>query len=540
MMYQKILIRMPNWIGDAVMALPAVSALRRRFPDAELVAVAIPVIAELLSHHPAFDRLIVFDKRGLLGRLRLVRTVRAGRFDLAVLFSNAFESALVAALSGIPERLGYRRDGRGFLLNRGVPVPKETVHQSAYYLRLVEGLGTNGRHSPKTPSLWLLPDERAFASNLLIPKPFNSKLETGNPKLLVGVNPGAAYGSSKRWAPENFAEVANRLIASHDAAILIFGGPNDREAAEAIASAMKRPPLILAGKTSLRESMALLARCRLLITNDSGPMHIAAALGVPVVAVFGPTDPEVTSPLGEGHRIVRVDVDCSPCRHRECPIDHRCMVRLTPERVVEAAAETLLGPPNRGLPAVFLDRDGTINRDTGYVSRPEQFELIPGVARAIGRLNRAKIPVVVVTNQSGIERGFYSRDDLEQIHRRLVALLAAEGAHVDAIYFCPHAPDRRFCRCRKPAAGMLLRAVEDFSAARIDLSRSYVVGDKELDLFLGKAAGGRSILVRTGYGKETEAKLAALNLLETPVAEDLSGAVDLILTHHPSPMTHHS
>jgi heptosyltransferase-2 len=537
-MYRKILIRMPNWIGDAVLAMPAVGLLRRRFPDAELVALAVPIIGELLYHHPDLDRVSTYDRTGehagLAGRLRMIRTLHAERFDLCVLFSNAFESALIARLAGIPDRLGYRRDGRGFLLNRGIAVPNKKLHQRDYYLHLVEeGLGADDE-TPRgnlLPTLWLLPEERESAPRFLSSISLNSPPSPLPPiPEFVGLNPGAAYGSSKRWEPARFAEVADRLAASHGVRIVVFGGAGDRETAREIAEAMKQPPVLLAGSLSLRESMALLSRCRLLITNDSGPMHIAAAFGVPLVAVFGPTDPQVTSPVGEGHRTVRVGVECAPCRYRTCPIDHRCMVRLTPDSVYEAAAGLLARPRPSGSPVVFLDRDGTINRDKGYIDRPERLELFPGAAAAIGRLNRAGLRVIVVTNQSGVGRGYYTIKTLEKIHRRLNALLAEEGARLDGIYACPHAPERRACRCRKPAPGMLLRAIQDASPSDpIDLSRAYVVGDKEIDLLLGKAIGGRSILVRTGYGKETEAKLAALGLEAVPVANELSEAVDLIL-----------
>ena len=535
-MYQKILIRMPNWIGDAVLAMPAVSLLRRRFPDAEMVALAIPIIGELLCHHPDFDRILTYDRAGahagITGRLRLIRSLRAERFDLAVLFSNAFESALLARLAGIPDLLGYRRDGRGFLLNRGIKVPKKKLHQRDYYLNLLEeGLRVDDKTTPGNllPMLWLLPEEREDTSRR-IHEFLNSEPGTRNPELLVGLNPGAAYGSSKRWEPARFAEVADRLATSHGVRIVVFGGIGDRETAREIADAMKHQPELMAGALSLRESMALLSRCRLLITNDSGPMHIAAAFGVPVVAVFGPTDPEATGPVGEVHRLVRVGVECAPCRHRTCPIDHRCMVRLTPDSVYDAASGLLAHPRPSGSPVVFLDRDGTINRDEGYIDRPERLKLFPGAAAAIGRLNRAGMRVIVVTNQSGVGRGYYTIETLEEIHRRMVALLKEAGARLDGVYFCPHAPERRPCRCRKPEPGMLLRAIQDASPSDpIDPSRAYVVGDKEIDLLLGKAGGGRSILVRTGYGKETEGKLAELGLESVPVVNDLSDAVDLIL-----------
>lgn len=561
-MYRKILVRMPNWIGDAVVAMPAVAFLRRRFPDAELCALAIPGISQLLSHHPDLDRIIVFDRKGkhagIRGWIRLLRLLRAERFDLCVLFSNAFASALLAYLAAIPTRLGYRRDGRGFLLNRAIAVSSKKIHVTEYYLRLVKELDRevdsstsllSTLHSSRSmnfypPTLWLLPKERESASRVLSSESLNpapgrlkgspndsDRLGWGPPALdFVGLNPGAAYGSSKRWEPSRFAEVADRLVISHGVRIVIFGGPQDQKVAEEIAFAMKHPPLLLAGRTALRESMALISRCRMLITNDSGPMHIAAAFGVPLVAVFGPTDPEVTSPVGQGHRLVRIGVDCSPCRYRECPIDHRCMVRLTPDAVYQAAAELLSSPVQQGAPVVFLDRDGTINYDSGYVNHPDKLKLLPGAAEAIRKVNQAGMKAIVVTNQSGIGRGYFGQEDLIDIHDRLTSLLEREGARLDGIYFCPHSPEERSCNCRKPAPGMLLRAVQDFAWHHpIDLSLSYVIGDKEADLLLAREGGAKPILVRTGYGMETEKGLSALGFHAIPVVEGLLEGVNLIL-----------
>ena len=530
MSYQRILIRMPNWIGDAVMAMPAVSQLRRRFPDSEISALAPPIVTDLLLNHPDLDRVLTYGSAsthaGRVARFRLIRSLRRERFDLGVLFSNSFSSAFFFYLGGVRERLGYRRDARGLFLTRGLKPPRKKLHQKDYYLHLVEkGAGEpEAVHADASPSptLWLLPEERNAIGRALPRWGLDPGLSW------LGINPGAAYGASKRWEPRRFAEVADRLAGAFAVQPLIFGGPQDAATALEVSQAMKSPAVVLAGKTSLRESMALLSRCCLFLTNDSGPMHIAAAFGVPVVAVFGPTDPEVTSPVGEGHRIVRVGVECSPCKHRICPIDHRCMTRLTPGAVFEEAAGIMGRAARRGGVAVFLDRDGTINHDTGYIDRPERLNLIPGAAKAIGRLNRAGVRVIVVSNQSAIGRGRLTREGLEGVHRKLRVLLEAEGARLDAIYACPHSPDGRACRCRKPAPGMILWALQDFAKDRIDLSRSYVVGDKEIDILLARAVGARPILVRTGYGLQAEGGLAGSSLGQVAVVDGLREAADLI------------
>lgn len=340
---------MPNWIGDAVMATPALGALRRGFPRAEITAVAVPLVHELLAHHAHLDRSIRYDSgsrhAGLRGSLEMVRLLRAEGFNLAVLFPNGFDAALMAWLAGVPRRVGYARDARGLLLTSAVPLPGEPLHQAASYLRIVQAaLPTPLGCDPAglEPTLMLEAADHEAAASLL---------DSALPRSLVGICPGAVYGPAKRWLPRRFAEVADRLADRHGVAVAIFGGAEERGIADQVASAMRHPSLVLAGRATLRQSMAILSRCRLLVCNDSGLMHVAAALGVPVVAVFGPTDPRATAPLGGMQRLLRVDVSCAPCRFRKCPIDHRCMARVTEDAVCDAAAELLQGSGRANPPA---------------------------------------------------------------------------------------------------------------------------------------------------------------------------------------------
>lgn len=331
---QKILVRSVNWIGDAVMATPALGRIRTAFPEAEIVVIANPLVAELFSYHPYCDRVIVFDKkdrhRGIRGFLRFCYGLWREHFDLAILLQNAIEAAFMAAFAMIPHRAGYKTDGRGWLLNYGVPTreSKHGLHHTEYYLKMVEDLGLTGE--AQGLKLALADHEKQWASEQL---PGSGWL---------AINPGAAYGSAKRWIPERFAAVADQLAESHGLQVVLTGGPAEQEIGFDIEKNMRCRPLNLIGTTNVRQLMAVLDRCHLMVTNDSGPMHIAAALGVPIVAVFGPTDHKTTSPLSENHRIVRHDVYCSPCMLRQCPIDHRCMEGVRVEHVL-AAAEQLLG-----------------------------------------------------------------------------------------------------------------------------------------------------------------------------------------------------
>ena len=333
-------MRAVNWLGDAVMTTPALGAVRAAFPERRLVLAAKPLVAELFRHHPDVDDILVYDKDGrhggAAGMLRMAREVRRERPRAAILFQNAVDAAILAFLAGIPERMGYATDARRLLLTKAVPVTEEilSLHHVEYYLRLVSDLGVP---LPAEPAMRLrvTEEERSVFRARLSAEGIDA---TGP---VLGSNPGATYGSAKRGYPDRFAVVADVLSAEWGASVVIMGSPTEKPLADAIAAAMKRPPVNLAGRTTVRELMALLSECAFLVTNDSGPMHIAAALGVPLVAIFGPTDWRKTSPWTPRARTVRVDVNCSPCRDRECDRGHECMLGVTAEMVVSAARDLM-------------------------------------------------------------------------------------------------------------------------------------------------------------------------------------------------------
>ena len=565
----RILVRGTNWIGDAVMSEPALSAIRHAFPKAEITLLVKPAVAELFQQHPAIDHTLVYEHRGrharLSGKWALGSELRRGRFDVAILFQNAFEAALLAFLAGIPRRYGYGTDGRGFLLTDSITVPDRTAfgHQTRYYMNLLRPLGVTP--SPAAPRLFVSQLEEELMRQRLA--------ETGiqATERLIGINPGSTYGSAKRWLPERFAEATDRVLEQFGGRVVIVGATGEEALGQAIAAKMRRKPVVLSGRTSIRELMAVIKQCRLFVTNDTGPMHIAAAFGVPVVAIFGPTDSRTTSPFGETHQIVRQPVECSPCLLRECPIDHRCMTGVTVEHVYEAAAEQLQVQDAKGkmvapasesstqhvslirpqpsalsdqLPevntqdsglrtqhlslagvTVFLDRDGTVNRDTGYITSPQELDLLPGVVEAVASLNRAGARVVLVTNQSAIARGFITVDQLKTIHAVLLTRLEAGGARLDAIYYCPHHPNDG-CRCRKPQPAMIHRAAADLA---LDLSRAYVIGDQPRDIELARQVGARGILVLSGQTpREAIHNTEPSGIAPDFVAETLGDAVEWI------------
>lgn len=534
---RRLLVRGPNWIGDAVMSEPALAALRRLCPQAEITLLVKPAIAELFGHHPAVDRVFVYDDQGrhagLTGKWTLAGVLRRHRFDLAVLFQNAFEAALLAFLAGVPRRYGYATDGRSFLLTDPIAVPNRQSlhHQVHYYWQLLSALGNSG--PVPAPRLYLSKEERDAADRRL------SAAGITSGDFIIGVNPGSTYGGAKRWPAERFAQTVNRLVAycrqafAVSARVVIVGARGEEELGQAIAGAIEERALVLSGQTTVRELMAVAERCGLFLTNDTGPMHVAAAFNVPVVAIFGPTDWRMTSPFGEGHRLIRQPVDCAPCLLRECPIDHRCMTGVSVEEVYQASVQLLTPHASRvtshaplaGV-TVFLDRDGTLNTDTGYIATPSGFELLPGVGAALARLKRAGARLVVVTNQSGVSRGKFTLKDLEMIHAKLRTLLEAEGVSLDAVYFCPHHPDDQ-CLCRKPGTAMIERAAADLG---LDLSRAYVVGDQSRDIELARRIEARSILVTTGPGsREAVAALRGSGMEPDTVVPSLSDAVEWIV-----------
>jgi heptosyltransferase-2 len=339
----KILIRATNWVGDAIMALPALHAVRGRFPEAEIGIVARPYVADLYRDQQICDQLISYDSAGthagFSGRERLVAELRAQKFDIALLLQNALDAAWLAWRAGIPERIGYARDGRGFLLTKAIAVPRPhqiPPHEKFYYLELLRRAGWIDS-LPDVDLIGLaVPDEKRWDA-----EDFLRQAGARNGVLRVAIGAGASYGSAKCWPPSRFAELANRLQSQTDADVLLFGTAAEAPVSNAIASELRHPPIDLTGKTAIADLPALLSQCHLFIGNDSGAMHVAAAVGLPVVAVFGPTDPQGTAPVTPRSTIVQEKPYCSPCFLRRCPTDHRCMLSVTPD-MVEVAAKAWL------------------------------------------------------------------------------------------------------------------------------------------------------------------------------------------------------
>jgi heptosyltransferase-2 len=338
--YRNIVVRATNWVGDAVMSLPALRAIRSRFPEAHISVLARRSVAAVYARE-GFRLIEYTPPRGVVGlkhQWQFARKLREDSFDCAVLFQNAFEAALLAVMARIPERVGYARDSRGPLLTKPVaaPRPGETpAHQRFYYLELLRRAGWI-EELPQVEEIRFARLDEACASGRALFQQFGLAGD------VVGISPGAAYGAAKRWIPVYFVETADRLARECGAEVAVFGSREEADLCERVASDLDARGVratSLAGKTSLAEFIDMAAASRVFVTNDSGAMHIASAAGAPTVSVFGATDHLATGPTGGLARVVREPVECSPCLLRECPIDHRCMTRVTPERVVDVALE---------------------------------------------------------------------------------------------------------------------------------------------------------------------------------------------------------
>ena len=335
----RILIRGVNWVGDTILTYPAVQRLKASFPGSRLTILVRDSLVDLWRTFPYVDEVIPFSPRkglrSLREDLRVGSSLGRRKFDMAVIFPRSFRSAYQVFLARVPIRLGYRDEGRSFFLTHAASRSDETlhIHRVDYYQRLLDAFGIGEGSS--LPRIFPREEDRRWAKEKLQ----SLGLLDGRP--LIGMNPGATYGLAKCWYPERFGELGKRLAEKWQTSVLLFGKAEERPMIQEILRPLGERGTDLSGQTDLLQLAALLERCRLLVTNDTGTMHVAAAAGTPVVAIFGPTDPVTTGPCGEGHRVVRRDVPCSPCLKRVCPTDHRCMKGISVGEVEEMIDQRL-------------------------------------------------------------------------------------------------------------------------------------------------------------------------------------------------------
>jgi heptosyltransferase-2 len=342
---RRVVVRGANWVGDAVMTVPALRELRRLLPQAHLTLATRPWAEAVFDGADFLDAVLAVEESHGATRavLREAREWRVRRFDLAVLFPNAFAPALVAALARVPTRIGYATQGRGALLTHGIAVPpwRGERHEVFYYLnvvveleRLLYGTTTIAAREPRQELS--VSEARGREARRLLRE---QGVRADRP--LVALCPGSTNSRAKRWPAERFAAVADSLMESAGADIVLVGAVAESDISEEVARRMRRRPAVLTGRTDLGQMVAVLSAADLLITNDTGPAHVAAAVGCPVVVIFGPTNPATTRPLSTQAEVVRRPPDCAPCMLRDCPIDHRCMTAITAEEVFERSARAL-------------------------------------------------------------------------------------------------------------------------------------------------------------------------------------------------------
>ncbi|MCE2982948.1 MAG: lipopolysaccharide heptosyltransferase II [Parachlamydia sp.] len=329
---QNMIVRMPNWVGDLVMATPVLFDLRRRWPQTKITALCQGSLGTLLQEDPHLDEIIKFKKTsGWIHRKEhgdIVASLRQGNYDLGVLLTNSFSSAWLFWRGHVKNRIGYKAHWRSWLLD--VPVPfsrnRETQHLVATYKELLDPLGIP--LSASAPKLYISEQEKAAAQEFLL------KYDVHPGDFIIGINPGAAYGSAKCWLPDRFKALSQQLLKNEKIKILYFGDKTGAPLVNQICDGLSDRAINLSGKTTLRELMALIQRCQIFLTNDSGPMHIASALDVPLLALFGSTSDVTTGPYQKG-KVIHKHVPCSPCYKRTCPIDFKCMNQIEVSEVFE-------------------------------------------------------------------------------------------------------------------------------------------------------------------------------------------------------------
>ena len=334
----RVVVRVPNWLGDVVMAVPALRELRRVLPAAHLTLVSRPGTADIFLDADFVDEVLVYDRAGLSTAWNQVREWRRQKFDLALLFQNAFEGAAISFLARVPTRMGYDTDWRGVLLTHSLPLPawKDERHESFYYLHIVGELerllyGTSSIDESE-PRFDLRVSEERKRTAFEFLREHGARVSAP----LTLLCPGSINSRAKRWPAERYAELADRLAGS-GADVALIGSCGELDVSQEVCKHAQRQPIVLTGKTTVAEATAIISIAEVLITNDTGPAHIGAALHTPTLVIFGPTNPLTTYPMSSSAELIRRAPDCAPCMLRDCPIDHRCMTAIAPADVFERA-----------------------------------------------------------------------------------------------------------------------------------------------------------------------------------------------------------
>ncbi len=524
-MSNRILVIRFGSLGDVILSSATVLNLKLQFPASELTYVTKERFSSIVNCFDGIDRTVSLPDKPTPGQyLRLLNELDKKGFDLIVDLHGNLRSWLARRLIKANRKVVYpkRRLERQMIVRRK-KIPVTWPHTIDLYNDCLKQLG--GRVVCKRPVI------RPPVTDGLLAEP-RDRIQD---KIVIA--PGAAH-PNKQWEMEKFYKVARSLHESRKARIYWVITNLDTERTMTLSGIPPDDFVVLTDRPVV-ELASVLASADLTIANDSGLAHLSSAVGTPVIAVFGPTHPSLGfAPRGLLDKVIDVDEFCRPCSlhgGKPCYRDERyCFTRIPAERVT-AAAETVLDRCRDQTPVMFVDRDGTIMIDKGYLSDPDQVELEPGSAEALKLAARMGYKLVIVSNQSGVARGYFTCESVERVNGRLLEILSSEGVKIDAVYYCPHHPDNGTdpvfaveCDCRKPSAGM---AEQSAGPLGIDLRKSVVIGDTAADYNLGRVLGARSLLVRTGYGASVERRLSALGELQNgTVFDNLLAAVHYLVS----------
>jgi heptosyltransferase-2 len=338
--YSNILIRVPNWLGDSVMATPVVAAVCKTFPKAKLSILSKSHFAPLWKSFSEVHEVLVLEK-GLLGYLRTIDEIKKRKFDAALTLPSSFSSAFILFAAEVPLRVGWGGDGREIFLTHVIPAPEpRQKHLVWEYLELMrQGLGRSNTLKTVQLAFPLGSKPKQEAQKLF------KLLKVNTKSGLVALGPGATYGPAKRWPLPYWKQLITHMLESGKETLLVLGGPEEKEYLEELWKGLPtrhtQRLVSLVGKTSPQALAAVLDQCKLLITNDTGPMHVAAAVGTPTVAIFGSTSPTWTRPFGLGHEVIYKAVECSPCFQKTCPIGYICLNQITVDEVFQKTRKKL-------------------------------------------------------------------------------------------------------------------------------------------------------------------------------------------------------
>jgi len=486
-------------LGDVILTSATVLSLKIAYPGSRLTYLTKERFRSVVEMFDGVDEVVTVSEHS--STRDLVRTLHEldhRRFDRVIDLHGNFRSWLARSMVTADQTISYpkRRVERWRMTLKRKTLPSEYPHTIDLYNQTLSAL--NKRAVCHRPVMY----------PPALTERYDRLLATDRP--IVVVAPGAAH-PNKAWPAERFMQVARGLCEDNGARVL-FAVTSDDPSCQLLDSEDSTSDLITLTDCPLDQLAAIVMRAKLVVANDSGVSHLASAVGTPTMAIFGPTHPALGfAPRGLRDRVIEVDESCRPCsRHglKPCYRDERyCFTRITAANVLEQAAE-MLEASIALTPALFVDRDGTVIENKHYLADPDGVELIESAAPVMKQARELGYEIVVVSNQSGVARGYHSIDDVERVNARMLELLAAEGATVDAVYYCPHHERkgrvkqfRVACDCRKPGGGMGEAAALDLG---IDLRESIVVGDSLADINLGRVLGARPILVRTGHGSKAQ------------------------------------